>query len=551
VTAPTHITFAGFVYLLVLTTTGVALSFLNGLVIGVAAILPDIDNGTSTVGRLAPALSLAIERKVGHRTLTHSVTCIAVLALLLFPLLAMERDLYVCFLAGYASHPFLDTMTVSGVKLFYPFSSVRCVFPFEVNHPSRYRTHTGSKLDKTLGLVFLLGCIPTYLVASEGYERFVRIAQKNIESAVRDYNEFSGSSIVYARVSGHSLLTKEHVEGRFEIAGALNNHTLLFRGDDGRLHSLGNEYQAEYVAESALCERGDPVRVVIRRVDLENLPLAQVESYCDSATGSLLFGELTTPDHCSIPQEGPLFATVTGSSGTLRFNHASLDDIRELHLENVYITKGTMTLRSLVREDEKSEPSPLRIGRQPGSLFVRAAFESNEKEQVELLCGKSDTVLPQQVLARWGTPLEAQARMRLNNEKIGELMRELNLKLSELEVKMQRAQEAFMEDSIALNASLDLTRRGFVSEGAARKAGRKYRVSRMEIMKARQAIGVVKSKFEIGLHKLMAENELLAMREKSARDRCELRSPVFGIVADIRQEMHNGKLRVALLIKRL
>ncbi len=549
-TAPTHITFAGFVYLLVLTTTGVRLSLLNGFVVGVAAVLPDIDHGTSTVGRLAPALSLAIERKFGHRTFTHSVLCVAGLALLLFPLLVVERDLYVCFLAGYASHPFLDTMTVTGVKLFYPFSSVRCVFPFEVNHPSRYRTQTGSKLDKVLGLLFLIGCIPTYLVASEGYERFVRIAQKNIESAVRDYNEFSRSCIVHARVSGHNLLTMEHVEGRFEIAGALNNHTLLFRGDDGRLHSLGNEYQAEYVTESALCERGDPVRVVIRRVNMENLPLAQVESYCDSTVESLLFGELTTPDHCTIPQEGPLFAPVTGSSGTLRFNYASVNDIRELQLESVFISKGTLTLRTLVREDEKSEALPMLSSGQQGALFFHAGFEANEKEPIVLLCAKGDTVWPEQVLARWGAALDAQARITLNNEKIAALLKELKIKLSDLQVKIQRAQDAFIEDSLALNASLDLTSRGFVTDDAPRKAGMRFRFSRGETMKAVQAGQLLRSKFGVGIHKLTVENELLAIREKAARDRCELRAPVLGIVADIRQENHNGRLRVAVLIKK-
>jgi inner membrane protein len=551
VTGPTHISFAGFAYLLVLTTTGVALSLLNGLVVGIAALLPDIDNGASMVGRLAPAVSLTIERKFGHRTLTHSAVCIAGLALVLLPLLALESDLYVCFLAGYASHPFLDTMTITGVKLFYPFSSVRCVFPLEVNHPSRYRTRTGSKVDKVLGLAFLVGCIPTFLVANEGYERFVRIAQRNIESAVRDYNEFSRSCIVFARVSGHNLLTKEHLEGWFEIAGALNNHTLLFRGDDGRLHSLGNEYQAEYVAEHALCERGDPVRVVIRRINLENLPLAEIESHADSTCEGLLFGELSTPDHYAIPQEGARFAPVTGSSGTLRFNYASVDDIKELQLQNVYITGGTLTLRTLVRGDDKPEPSPMLMSGQLGTVYTHVGFETNEKEPVELLCGKGDTVIANQVLARWGMALDVQARMRLNNEKIAAFMMELEVKLSDLQVKTERAQGAFMEDSIALNASLDLTRKGFVPDEVARKAGSRYRLSMGEITKARQAAGLLNAKFGVGIRKLTAENEMLAMRHKSARERCELRSPALGIVVEIRQEVHNGKLHGAVLLKKL
>lgn len=550
-TAPTHISFACLVYLLVLTTTGVALSFVNGAVIGIAAILPDIDTGASRMGHLVPELSRAIERRFGHRTLTHSALCIAGLALLLLPLLSWERDLYLCILVGYATHPFLDTMTISGVKLFYPFSSVRCVFPFDVNHPARYRTRTGSTLDKLLGVAFLLGCIPTFFVAREGYERFVRYAQKNIESAVRDYNEFSRANIVFAWVSGHDLLTKEHVEGKFEIVGALNSHTLLFRGQDGRLHSLGNEYQAEYVAESALCERGDPVRVVVRRVNMENLLLAEIGSYGDSAVESLFFGDLTTPDHFMIPQEGQVFAPVTGSSGIVRLHFASLNDIRDLQLDNLFVARGTLTARTLVREDHPESPSPAPVAGFPGNPYARVGCETNQDVPPQVLCAKGDTVSAAQVLVRWGAAVDADARIGLIDGRIAALRAERAARLLDLNGKIGKARDAVGADSMKWSGALDLARKGFVMEDVARMAGRRYRDARDALMHAVRSAQILRTKTDIGIRKLAVERASLGIRHMTARGRSELRSPARGIIADVRQEVRNGRLHLTILIRRL
>ena len=54
VIASTHITFAEFIYLLLLTTTGVVLNATNAIIIAFAAVLPDIDTAASIIGRTSP-----------------------------------------------------------------------------------------------------------------------------------------------------------------------------------------------------------------------------------------------------------------------------------------------------------------------------------------------------------------------------------------------------------------------------------------------------------------------------------------------------------------
>ena len=220
--ASTHVGFAGFLYLLLLTSAGVGLTALNALAVMVASVLPDIDTGASIIGRVLPPLTRLIERKFGHRTLTHSLPFAALLLLLfLLPLLA-GIDLFACFFVGYVSHPLLDTCTPNGVRLFYPFSRVRCVFPFDGNSPHRFRVATGSKIDRALGILFFTACLPAFFVADQGYERFIRVAQHTIESAVRDYEVYARSSFVLASMEVHDQMTGEPLRGRFRVAGALN-----------------------------------------------------------------------------------------------------------------------------------------------------------------------------------------------------------------------------------------------------------------------------------------------------------------------------------------
>ncbi len=352
--APTHITFAEFIYLLILTTTGVPLSLTNAIVTGVASVLADVDTGASTIGKILPFISRRVERRYGHRTLTHSVLFCLILCIVTLPLLWFEMfhrfvgsNLLVCLLCGYISHPLLDTMTIHGTKLFYPFSNAKCVFPLEVNSPHRYRIQTGSKQDKALGVIFLLACLPTYLVAHQGYERFIRYTQKNVESAVRDYNEFSKEHLVTAEIEGHNLFSKEKIAGSFRVDGTLDDHTLLFTGPDGRLHTLGKEYLAEYAAEQIVCNKGEPARTEIRTFDMTDRSLSQVAQLLESISQNNLFGTLNTEAYVILPRQNAGFNPISGGGGELEFKYATYSDIQECGLEDAIILGGRLTIRSI------------------------------------------------------------------------------------------------------------------------------------------------------------------------------------------------------------
>lgn len=558
-TAPTHISFAEFVYLLVLTTTGVALNVLNAFVIAIASVLPDVDTAASYVGRAFPFLSKRIERKFGHRTLTHSAAFITGLGILLSPLYLFVPDVYICFLIGYASHPFLDTMTVHGVKLFYPFSSLKCVFPLEVNNPHRYRLQTGSKMDKALSLLFFIGCIPTFLIAHQGYERFIRSTQKNIESAVRDYNEFSKDHFVFAEVAAYNMMTKERIEGVFEIIGTLNHNTVLFKGTDGALHSLGKEYDAEYVAERIICRRGDPAQTIVRSVDMSNQLLSQLLTYLELRFDTHVFGALSSIDPFSVPQESKTFSPIAGSFNNIRFNYATYDDIQRLNLENIFITKGTLTIRTIKQKTGIPQVSAfdtvLRAQGNIGSVevtpsFAQISFQIDPKENIEFFHQKGDTIGEKEILIRRDLAQFYDQQIALNLQKIAALEEEREFKLAELEQKLSQAKQTMDKDSINFAHTQQQYKNGYTTELAEGQARRKYLDSKQVYAHLLSAKQRVLTKSAIDTQKLRNDIAQLRSKEKAAARQSEIRSTAAGIIHDIRQIYHNNKLQVTFVIRR-
>jgi len=88
----------------------------GALVGGFAALLPDIDEPKSYIGRLVPFLSVPMRAFVSHRTLTHSLLFVIVAgAVLLF----VDGDMALAWMMGLLAHIMGDMLT-GRVQLFWP-----------------------------------------------------------------------------------------------------------------------------------------------------------------------------------------------------------------------------------------------------------------------------------------------------------------------------------------------------------------------------------------------------------------------------------------------
>jgi len=549
-TAPTHIAFAELLYLLILTTTGVALNIPNALLIAISSTLPDIDTGASRIGKFFPFLSLKLERRFGHRTLTHSLSCVLMLSLLLIPLCLIGTDIYTCFVIGYLSHPLLDTGTVNGTKLFYPFSNLRCVFPLDVNNPHRYRVQTGSPIEKVLGVVFFVGCIPTFYVASQGYERFIRVTQQSIEAAVRDYEQFSRDHFVLASIDSYDMLTKQPFKSTCEIVGALNPHTLVFKSPDGRLHTVGKSFEADYVAESIICQKDRPSCATVRIVDMSNQLLAQLGALVDTSVENYFFGDVATLDRVSLPENIRLFSPITGSGGEIKLNFATLGDIREYNLEFVYVTKGMLTIKSITSftPDRESASPALTLPRLDN--FAQLSYIIDPKDSVRIVGQKGDTIRHGDLLAVKLAPDFFEEQLVLSDEKLSALTSQAAGVREDFGRRKVAAGLELARDSAGYQHMLTLVKSGFASPGVLYGSELKWRKGKDALSGLLGAEAAMERRYLLDIARLhMIESQLRA-KARAARLQADIRSPIDGVLLEIRQLPHDNKTRLVFIIRR-
>ena len=540
--ALTHVSCAELVYLLFFTTAGVSLSAGNAAAVAFASILPDIDSGGSRVGRLCPPLTRFLERKFGHRTLTHSLFLVAIFFLVLLVPVLNGYESAACFLMGYATHPFLDTCTPNGVRLFFPFSRVRCVFPFDSSAPHSFRIESGSTQDTALGILICLACIPALYVAGVGYERFIRLTQHSVESAVRDYESFSPSAAVYVVMRGRSGLSGEILEGRFPVAGALDSHTLVFVGPDGWLHTVGRDFQAEYTAENVVCEKGEPATIVVRHVDMRYRELGELGA---DSVESYFFGDIATVFDVPLPARPRTFSPLEGGGKRIRLRFARKSDIESLGLSDVLATSGAVVERSVVRQLADTGAGRKSAG--AGGTIVTCTVNPGEKLDIRarkgcaLKCG--DTLAVRLV------PAFFREEAALSGKKLA-VARKRNLEaLNSLDRTIAGAISAAAADSAEYAGTVDLARRGFLSSAVSRKAEAKKEKS------ARALERLVGSRATVVARSAVEEERLrLAATELRARAtvhdlKCDVLSPVPGTLAEIRREVSGVREKVHFVIR--
>jgi membrane-bound metal-dependent hydrolase YbcI (DUF457 family) len=545
--ASTHVGFAELLYLLLLTTAGVRLTPLNALAVAASSVVPDIDSGSSYVGRVVPPVTRFLERRVGHRTLTHSLPFAAFLLLLLLVPLLAGIDLAACVLLGYVSHPFLDTCTPNGVRLFYPFSGVRCVFPFDGNSPHRFRVESGSKLDGALGILFFTACLPALYVADQGYERFIRVTQHTIESAVKDYETYARCGIVFSIMDAHDQLSGEPLRGRFEIVGALNPHSLVFKGPDGRLHTVGRDFESDFTAENIICVKGEPAHATVRAVEMSCQLLGGPVATEDTADESYLFGEVVAAENVVIPARLRSFSPITGSGKRIRMNYARVDDLRELNLENVVASGGTLIVKTVRRDGAPVPSEPPAAPVSGGSLLT---YVVNPGEGVEFRKRKGDTVRTGEILAVRTVPAFFGEQKALNEAKRGNSAMQVITSLLDLDRAIFDAAMAAASDSLEYGNACELVRRGYASSASLARAELKWDRTKRALAKLIGSRRLIAGKTALEDARFrLADSELRAKAGLQAR-KSEFRSPYTGMLIDIRREPFNGKEKILVLIRR-
>ncbi|MCB0084756.1 MAG: metal-dependent hydrolase, partial [Caldilineaceae bacterium] len=126
------------------------------IVMVIASLLPDIDHPKSIIGRALKPIAVAINRRWGHRTITHSAV-ILITSTFLFALLEKATSdtstLAIIYFFAFFSHLLLDMVTLMGVPLLYPFSKN----PFVMPANPKWRIRNDDRRAETIAFcIFLL-----------------------------------------------------------------------------------------------------------------------------------------------------------------------------------------------------------------------------------------------------------------------------------------------------------------------------------------------------------------------------------------------------------
>ena len=378
------------------------------VVASAAAVAPDVDTLGSTVGRVFSPIARRIERRFGHRTITHCYAAQGAVAVLALPFLwtglpgGALPHLYAAVVVGYVSHPFLDTWTVQGVRVFWPWSDRRGVFPYYNRQETAYRTTTGSRVDAFFGITFVCLTVPFAVLEHDGYQRFVRRVQADAGAAVRDFLDWSAEGyLVEIEVEASDPQHLQRLEGRFEAVGTTGANTLLVRDTtDGRVFSLGPAYSANFQPDRVVAHRGARVQVSRRQITLDGRVLADLESLVPRTAHAgggpdgqplrhLIDGQVTVTEAAGITPDEFRFDTVTGSDKRLSFQFATLTDLDRLGLSGLLVEQGTVTLRVFTREGEAEDYDPQDTAR---SEVRRVTFAHKPSEPPQMRVEEGESV---------------------------------------------------------------------------------------------------------------------------------------------------------------
>ncbi len=288
-TLGTHVAFASVLYLGGATLFGYKPDGIGWLLAAGFSLLPDIDLPPAKIGRLFWFVSVPLERRFGHRTLTHSLVAIVAVMALSAPLLALQPPYFWAMVGGTWSHLWIDMLNIRGVDLFWP-SPVRLVTPGN----RHWRLQVGSKAEMILLAVLIALTVALYPLSHLGFRDALQALLKSFDIAVEQYARVSGTHWYELELTATDNLTLERVTCRCPVVGTWKNGFIILH--QGQPRAVGqSEAHHNLLPIAARLIQGEPLRVVAERVTMQGHTLRWLLGRIDQSRPYYLLGELEMP----------------------------------------------------------------------------------------------------------------------------------------------------------------------------------------------------------------------------------------------------------------
>jgi len=414
--APTHSVFGIFLTLIFLAVFGIqwGLHWTIILVAIFGAIMPDIDHPKSVIGKLFYPVSSYLERRYGHRTITHSfigwaIASLAFAALVLICYLALgfylSFDIGILSLAprwiaafsiSYFSHLVLDMFNPRGSQMFWP-DTGRDVLP---KNP-KFRPESGSKEEIFIFIILFFLMLLAFPISKYGIASSLRWFMATPGSAMQEYKTMKTHA--YLEFTGVFSDTKEPIEGIGEILDVQSSRlVILYKPalsgvEGGDIYTLSDELSADILASHVRIKNTkQPIVVTKKEFKDESRDdlLAQIPS------GALVSGTVHLPESMDIkfpvyPAKGGVYAgsfkPMTQKGNDLILNYASKKQIQSLSLTELFDIQKKKDQVSLAQLNTQADDVKSRIkelessgGLTPLGKELMQSKEDQEKQKLQL-----------------------------------------------------------------------------------------------------------------------------------------------------------------------
>ena len=325
-TLGTHLAFASVLYLGGATLFGYRPDAVGWLLAAAASLLPDIDLPPAKIGRLFWFIAVPLERRFGHRTLTHSLVAIGAVMALSVPLMAIQPLYGWAVVGGYWSHLWIDMLNIRGVDLFWP-APVRLVTPGN----RHWRLNVGSKGEMILLSTLLVTAAALYPLSHLGFRDALQTLLQSFDIAVEQYARVSGTHWYDLELTATDPLTLERIHCRCPVVGTWKNGFIVLH--DGQPRAVGkSEAHHHLLPIAARLIAGEPLRVVAERVELRGHTLRWLVSRIDQNRPYYLLGEVEIADAKGPALAGRLDSVETYNpasyrGGVLRLHYARAQEL--------------------------------------------------------------------------------------------------------------------------------------------------------------------------------------------------------------------------------
>jgi inner membrane protein len=287
-TLGTHVAFASVLYLGGATLFGYRPDGIGWLLAAAASLLPDVDLPPAKIGRLFWFLSGPLERRFGHRTLTHSLVALVAVMAVSGPLIAIDARYFWAVVGGYWSHLWIDMLNIRGVDLFWP-APVRLVTPGNRN----WRLEVGSKGEMILLSTLLVAVAALYPLSHIGFRDALQALLQSFDIAVEQYARVSGTHWYDLELTATDNLTLERIHCRCPVVGTWKHGFIVLH--DGQPRAVGQSKAHNLLPIAARLIQGEPLRVVAERVDMRGHTLRWLLSRIEPGRAYYLLGEVGCP----------------------------------------------------------------------------------------------------------------------------------------------------------------------------------------------------------------------------------------------------------------